>query len=152
MVAAHGGQAPCGGRGGLPPAQQPVVRRLDVVDQLAGVEWKNAKKDKIVFTIHNISQFSFDEANANTGLGEFRTTRRGFFGHVALLAAADGVVRPNDVAGFDAYTIRDHQWHRDVGDGQEQHRGFGSERWTSLALAVGHNKPEDVDLVHVMDR
>jgi hypothetical protein len=40
---------------------------------------------------------------------------------------------------------------RAVGDEEEVELGVGSERWTSLALAVGERRPKGVERVHVMD-
>lgn len=130
----------------------PAVRHPEVVEHLGDVAWRNAKGAAQVLAIHDTSQFSFDGTKTRSGLGEFSKTRQGFFGHFALLAAAEGVVRPYGVAGFDAYTVREGRWYRDVADGEEQDLGLGSERWSSLALAVEHQKPDDIDLIHVMDR
>lgn len=128
-----------------------AIRHPSIVSHLREIAWRNAADAKIVLAIQDTTQFSFG-GSSRQGLGEFSSERQGFYGHTALLVAADGVPRAFGVAGCDAYTVRTKKWYRAIGAEQEIELEVGSERWTSLALEVGASKPADIELIHVMDR
>lgn len=128
-----------------------AYRPASIVDHLGEVAWRNAAGSKVVLAIHDTTQFSFT-GSSREGLSDFSSQRQGFYAHTALLAAADGVPRALGVVGCDAYTVRGRKWYRAVGGDEEVELAVGSERWTSLALAVGERKPKDIELIHVMDR
>jgi hypothetical protein len=128
-----------------------AVRHPTIVGHLNDVAWRNAAGAPVVLAVHDTTEFSFD-GSSRKGLTEFSRVRQGFFAHTALLVAADGVPRALGVGGCDVYVVRDKKWFRCIGAGEEVELEIGSERWTSLALAVGASKPDGVDLVHVMDR
>lgn len=128
-----------------------AFRASTIVDHLSDVAWRNAAGAKVVLAIHDTTQFSFT-GSSRDGLSEFSSQRQGFYAHTALLVAAEGVPRAYGVVGCDPYTVRSKKWYRPAGNDEEIELGIGSERWTSLALAVGERKPRGVELVHVMDR
>ncbi len=128
-----------------------AFRASTIVDHLSDLAWRNAAGAKAVLAFHDTTQLSFT-GSSRDGLSEFSSQRQGFYAHTALLVAAEGVPRAYGVVGCDPYTVRSKKWYRPAGNDEEIELGIGSERWTSLALAVGERKPRGVEVVHVMDR
>lgn len=95
--------------------------------------------EETVLVVHDSTKFSFRADGKREGLGRLMTSGQTFFGHAALVLAADGTRRPLGVGGLMT-------WVRDEGTTESEHM-----RWRELVDTTARHL-HGANLIHVMDR
>ncbi len=104
-----------------------------------------------VVVLHDTSEFKYEGEAAREGMGRHGDTHS-FFGHYALAVGEGEAPVVHGVVGSEAYVIHSRRWFLATAEQQLLELYRGSERWASLAQRVRRDAPEEVDLIHVMDR
>jgi len=104
-----------------------------------------------VLVLHDTSEFKFSGDGVREGLAA-SGEKQSFHGHAAIAVGEDEAPVVHGVVGFDAYVLQDGVW-SGAGPGRElEPLVVGSERWSLLAEEARLQAPEELQLVHVMDR
>ncbi len=124
-----------------------------VLDPHVDRTWKRISGRQRVLVAHDTSQMVFSGVVGKTGLTRFGVERQGFFAHVALAISADGERRPLGVLGV-LPVIRENAVEVPLAEDEVDDYVYANEsqRWAELVDLVEDERPEGVQVVHVMDR
>lgn len=100
---------------------------------------RRAVAEGTALVVHDSTKFSFRAEGKREGLGRLMTSGQTFFGHAALVLAADGTRRPLGVGGVMT-------WARDEGTTENEQL-----RWRELVDTTARNL-HGSSLIHLMDR
>ena len=114
--------------------------------------WQRAKgHGDAVIIAHDSSEFSYGGETLRSEL-VWNGQRQSFHGHFALAIGEGDAPLVHGVVGWHAYVVEDGAWYQAEEDKELVELIVGSQRWSLLAAEVRQDAPEELQLIHVMDR
>lgn len=101
--------------------------------------------------LHDTSEFKFSGAAPRKGLAT-KGTSHSFHGHAAIAVGEGEAPVVHGLVGFRAYVLEDGAWSEACADQSFEPLLVGSERWEHLVRETRDAAPDELSLVHVMDR
>jgi len=114
--------------------------------------WRRATaRSESTLVLHDTSEFLYRGEVPRDGLTQ-KEGGQSFHGHFALAAAEGEAPVVHGVVGHCSYIIEEGTWLEAVGGERFVELFVGSERWSDLVDDVRRAAPENLHLIHVMDR
>jgi hypothetical protein len=120
----------------------------------SGESWRRAvEQGGVALVLHDTSEFTYRGEVAREGLTQ-KAGSQGFHGHFAIAVAEGEAPVVHGVVGHRSYVIDSGTWFEAVGDEEEEFVELlvGSERWSDVVADTRKGAPDELPLIHVMDR
>ena len=106
----------------------------------------------VVLSLEDTTYMIFDGNIERMGLGRINNNNRGFLGHFALLASADGKRRPYGVGAAELWVRPEKTKKKSDSNARRRDEDRESLRWQRVASKVEHEFENGPDVIHVQDR